>query len=319
MAIKDSYEVQLATRMQLILDQPMSDISTKLVNHDYEGEFFKIGDTVKIVKPDPQSVNVAVGQETALAPLNDNRLAVTELDFDKTTLTIDKSAKYAFFVSDITTAEGKWNYESGGLDLAAQEIRKQHNLEICNLLANDNAVAKIGTPQNPIQIANVDDIYEKVLVPMYLKLYAAGAITADGQVTFGSNPQEGKATSAGLFVPTEVFGMLLTSKYLTDRATTGADDKVASANIKSVLGMDVAIEPALGQEAGRHITITGATGDDVVAIVAGTSNCVTKAGKVLPPDKFRSHTRFGNEFHGMEIYGQKVFEPEAAVVAYVQI
>ena len=38
-----SMEVALATKMQLVLDQPMSDISTKLVNKDFEGDFFKIG------------------------------------------------------------------------------------------------------------------------------------------------------------------------------------------------------------------------------------------------------------------------------------
>lgn len=314
MALRDSYEVQLATRMQLILDQPMSDITTKLVNHDFEGEFFKIGDTVSIVKPDVNAVTVSVG-----IAKTDNRLNATDLDFSKTTLQIDKSAKYAFLVSDITKAEGKWNYESGGLDAAAQEIRKAHNLEICNMIVNDVNVPKIGTPAVPITIQNADDLYEKVLVPMYLKLYEAGAITADGQVTFGANPQEAKATTAGLFVPADAFGLLLQSKYLTDRATTAADDKVATANIKQVLGMDIAIEPALKQTAARHITIQNAKDNGVMAIVAGTRNCVTKAGKVLPPDRFKSHTRFAEEFHGLEIYGQKVFEPEAAVVAYIEI
>lgn len=314
MATRDSYEVQLATRMQLILDQPMSDITTKLVNHDFEGDFFKIGDTVSIVKPDVSSVTVSVGTAKT-----DNRLAATDLDFSKTTLQIDKSARYAFLVSDITKEEGKWNYESGGLDAAAQEIRKQHNIEICDLLVNDVNVQKIGTPQNPITIQNVDDLYEKVIVPMYLALYEKGAITVDGQVTFGANPQEAKATTAGIFVPTDAFGLLLQSTYLTDRATTAADDKVATANIKQILGMDVAIEPALKQTAARHITLQNAKDNGVMCVVAGTRNCITKAGKVLPPDRFMSHTRFAEEFHGLEIYGQKVFEPDAAIVAYIEI
>ena len=59
--------------------------------------------------------------------------------------------------------------------------------------------------------------------------------------------------------------------------------------------------------------------DGTLIIVAGTSNCVTRANKVLTPDSFRSHERFGTEFHGLEIFGEKVFTPEAAVVAYVKL
>ena len=44
--VGNSYGVQLATKLQMLLDQPTSDLASKLVNKDYAGEFFKIGDTV---------------------------------------------------------------------------------------------------------------------------------------------------------------------------------------------------------------------------------------------------------------------------------
>lgn len=337
-SVANSMEVALATKMQLVLDQPMSDISTKLVNKDFEGDFFKIGDTVNIVKPVPESIAVEIGALSGgvlaqtdgvvdkLGKAGDERLTVTEATFTKTTLQIDKYAKYAFILSDITKAEGKWNYESGNLDLAAQQMRKMHNVLTAQAIVTDEAIREqqvtegldLGTPDNPIQLRDADDLYERILVPMHSALYDRGCITADGQITYGSNPQEGKATKGAMFLPAKAYNCFLTSKYFTDRSTTAADDKVATANVAKVLGLEVNVEPALDPKAKRHVTVAGIA-EDTLIIIAGTSNCVTRANKVLTPDSFRSHSRFGTEFHGMEIFGEKVFTPEAAVVAYVKL
>ena len=333
-----SMEVALATKMQLVLDQPMSDISTKLVNKDFEGDFFKIGDTVSIVKPVPESIAVEIGQLNGgvLAQTSgvvdkegkagDKRLTVTEATFTKTTLQIDKYAKYAFILSDITKAEGKWNYESGNLDLAAQQMRKMHNILTAQAIVTEKAISDqqdaeglaLGKPATPIQLKNADELYEKILIPMHSALYDRGCITADGQITYGSNPQEGKATSGAIFMPAKAYNLFLTSKYFTDRSTTAADDKVATGNVAKVLGLEVNVEPALDPKAKRHVTVQNIA-EGTLIIVAGTSNCVTRANKVLTPDSFRSHERFGTEFHGLEIFGEKVFTPEAAVVAYVKL
>lgn len=315
-----SMEVALATKMQLVLDQPMSDMNTKLCNRNFEGDFFKIGDTVAIVKPDVDSVKIELGN---LDTGHDDKLACAELKFSKTKMQIDKFAKYAFIISDVTKAEGKWNYESGNLDLTAQEIRKAHNLETAQIVidaAVGGTIAKIGTPESPLVLANADELYEKVLVPMHSALYEAGAITADGQITYGANPEVAKQLQAGIFLPTKAYNQFLTSKYFTDRATTKADDAIATGDVAKVLGLGVAVEPALDPQANirRKVTITG-NGGQVVAIVAGTANTVTVAGKVLPPEKQRSQTRFADEYHGMEIYGKEVAEAKAAVVAFVQL
>lgn len=309
----NSYEVALAQKLQLQLTQPMSDIQTKLTNRDFEGDFFKIGDTVSIVKPDTDSIKVEVGDVT------DTRMALgQDIDFEeKMTLKIDKSSRYGFFVSDVNKAEGKWNYESLGLAVAGHKIRRKKNVELCDLIANDTTIKRLGTPAAPITCATVDDLYSKVLLPMYLHLYNTGAIAADGSIPMGSNPVEGKASTAGVFMPSDGIAMLLQSKYLTDRSTTMADQKVETANVGKVLGMDIAIEPALAQNAKEKITVASLKAGAFV-VIAGTSNTVTEASKVLPPERFRSHTRFGDEFHGLEVYGRKVVEKDAAIVAFVE-
>ena len=89
-SLNNSYEVALAQKLHLQLTQPMSDIQTKLTNRDFEGDFFKIGDTVTIVKPDIESIAVRVGAVT------DDRMDLSkDIDFsEKMTLKIDKSSRY---------------------------------------------------------------------------------------------------------------------------------------------------------------------------------------------------------------------------------
>lgn len=340
-----SMEVALAAKMQLILDQPMSDIDSGLTNRDFEGEFFKIGDTVALVKPDIESLNLEFGAINTLAasgkPVVDSsdasqgtyrnkdaRLIPSNVEFDKKTLVIDRYAKYAFYISDFTEAEGKWNYESGNLDAVAQEMRKRHNLETAQLIIDrttQDSAAGFGTIStvdsssnaDPIEVTTGDDVYEKVIIPIFAQLYDAGAITADGQITYGSNAQEGKATFGCVYVPTKLYTLLLTSKYLQDRSTVAADEKVKTGKVKTVMGLDISIEPALNPSAKRHVN-TGAD-TDVMAVIAGTRNLVTKAGKVLPPEKIRSHKFFADEYHGCELYTKEVVTPDAGVVAFVKL
>lgn len=360
----NSLEVALATKMQLILDQPESDISTGLVNREYEGEFFKIGNTVSIVKPDPDSVVVEVGKlitpdgerqtfTTTAAGLsnntvddpanytsgvNDARLKVRDLTFDKIELAIDKTSKYAFAISDFLKEEGRWDYEGGGLDLAARKVRIGHNIDTMNTLLNkptgalatenvralqtaDGVDTVFGTPEAPIYVASADAVYENIILEMFGRLYDYGAITPDGQITFGSNPQETKSSYGQIYLPTKVYQKLLQAKYFTDRSTVAADEKVETGKIKTILGLDVNIEPALVPQAaaandGKHVTVTGAAAG-TMCIIAGTKSTVTRAGKVLKPEKKRSETRFADEFHGVEIYGEKVVQPKSCVVAFI--
>lgn len=319
-----SYERALAAKMQLVLDQPTSDITAKLCNNDFEGDFFRVGDTVTIVKPSIESVDVEIGSLTgANSGANlDRKLVASDLQFTSQYMTIDKTIKYAFLVSDVNNAEGKWNYESGGLDLAAQKTRRKLNMDMCDLIVNDAAIqaqtaATLGTPTAPITVTP-DELYSKVIVNIYAQLFNEGAITADGTYTFGSNSQQSKQISAGIFMPMEAFTQLLIGKYFTSRSTTAADDKIETANIKQVLGMDVAIEPALSPKSARHVTVSGLA-EGAFMIVAGTKNTVTEAKKVLPPEKQRSQDRFADEYHGMTIFGRKVISPESAVVAFVKL
>ena len=132
----------------------------------------------------------------------------------------------------------------------------RHNLKTLQLIVHRTATAgslssdtvptvDSSSAAAPITVTNGDDVYEKIIIPAFAQLYNAGAITADGQITYGSNSQEGKATFGSIFVPTKLYTMLLTSKYLQDRSTVAADEKVKTGKVKTIMGLDISIEPSL--------------------------------------------------------------------------
>ena len=313
------YGIALATKMNLVLRQPQADVTTFLTNEDFQGDFFDIGDTVKIVKPDPNSVTVTVGDK------NCDRPEVQELDFEAGVLKIDKSMKYAFQICDIQDAEGRWNYESGAHDLAAQNMRIKHNINTLQMIVNNKNVLKLGTPAAPIEVTP-DTLYTNVLVPSYVKLRANGAISADGTYSFGSNSEVQHRTRAAIFMPQEGTQLMLTSKWVTDRPTADADDVLRTDGYKEVLGMSIEFEPALSTTADDHVQVLNTEGNEledmpegVFAIVIGTNNTVTRAGKVLKPEVMRDPEKFADNYYGLEIFGEKVASPNSVVVAFCKM
>ena len=313
------YGIALASKMQLVLRQPQADVTTFLTNEDFQGDFFDIGDTVKIVKPDPNSVTVTVGDK------NSDRPSLQELDFEAGVLKIDKSMKYAFQIQDIQDAEGRWNYESGAHDLAAQNMRIKHNINTLQMIVNNKNVLKLGTPASPIEVTP-DTLYTNVLVPSYVKLRANGAISADGTYSFGSNSEVQHRTRAAIFMPQEGTQLMLTSKWVTDRPTADADDVLRTAGYKEVLGMSIEFEPALSTTADDHVQVLNSDGHTledmptgVFAIVIGTNNAVTRAGKVLEPEVMRDPNKFADNYYGLEIFGEKVASPNSVVVAFCKM
>lgn len=315
------YGIALASKMQLVLRQPQADVTTFLTNEDFQGDFFDIGDTVKIVRPDPNSVSVTVGDK------NCDRPQLQELDFDAGVLKIDKSMKYGFQICDIQDAEGRWNYESGAHDLAAQNMRIKHNIQTLQMIVNNKNVLRLGAPTADGAIAvTPDTLYTNVLVPSYVKLRANGAISADGTYSFGSNSEVQHRTRAAIFMPQEGTQLMLTSKWVTDRPTADADDVLRTAGYKEVLGMSIEFEPALSTTADEHVRVYNAAGtaledmpDGVFAIVIGTNNAVTRAGKVLEPEVMRDTEKYADNYYGLEIFGEKVASPNSVVVAFCKM
>lgn len=316
MAITDSYGVKLAAKLQSKLEQPRSSIGYGLTNNFYEGDFFQLGDTVKLVIADDNTVNV----EFEIGTKDDTRAAEAQADYTSTTMQIDSTAKYNIYVSDINKTEGKWDYASQGIAKAAHEINIQHDLDIAKLACTSApTVTGGGTAAAPIYVT-ADDIYQKVLVPIFLQLHDSGAMVDGSMAPVGDNPVEQQETQVTVYMPSEIFGLILQSKYVTERSTVSADNVVKTGVYKECLGMRLEMEPALNQNSERHVDLTSLTPKTgALPIVAGTKNFITQASKVLPPDEFKNQSKHGTNYSGIELFGRKVSMSNAACVFWATV
>ena len=314
----NDYGIALASKMQMQLRQPQSDVTSLLCNEDFEGDFFRVGDTVKITKPDVSTINISDGAK------NCDRPELDELDFDSDTMKIDRAMKYGFQVCDITEAEGRWNYVSASLDIAAQKMRQTHNLRTIDIILKDTTIAAtstalgLGSKAAPIELTP-ETVYSKAALGAFLQLRTKGAIGADGKYTYGSNPEQPKRTAATMFVPQEGMQLLLTSPFVTDRATVAADEAIRTGGYKEILGLGIEFEPALSKKSGEHAPELDTAAEGAFAIVVGTADTVTRASKVLKPDTFRDHEKYADDYYGLEIYGEKVVSPDSCVVIWAKL
>lgn len=314
----NDYGIALATKLQMQLRQPSTDVTSLLCNEDFKGDFFRIGDTVKIVKPKVDSITVLDGEKTS------DRPTVNQLDFDAGTMKIDRRMAYAFQVEDIQEAEGSWEYVSAASDIAAQNMRVTHNIRTLDLILTDtDIIAKstalgLGTKAAPLELTP-ETIYSEAALKSFLALRTNGAIGADGKYTYGSNPEQPKRTAATMFVPQEGMQLLLTSPFVTDRPTVAADEAIRTGGYKEILGLGIEFEPALSKASEEHCENLNDAGAGVFAIVIGTADTVTRAGKVFKPETMRDKDKFADNYYGLEIYGEKVVSPKSCVVIWAKI
>ena len=100
--------IKLATALQLQLTQKETDVIDQLSNTDYQGDFFTIGDTVKVVAIDPNSIKIQEFRGTK----DDIRPKLDHIAFQQNTMTIDSERKWGFVVKDLERMENQWSIES---------------------------------------------------------------------------------------------------------------------------------------------------------------------------------------------------------------
>lgn len=312
--------IVLADMLNLQLGQIQCDVQDQLVNNDFEGDFFKKGDTVQIVAIDPNSVKVVVGAKDSMRP------ALDGLVFKSATMTIDKSMKYGFKIYDLDRVEDSWNHESALTALAARKMREAHNLETLELILKNKDIARFGSIASPIDLTvggtkdPAETLY-KLVNTMKSHLKKNGALDANAEYTYGANKTTPIRAAAGLFLAPELYTQILNSQY--QRYDDVSEGVIRAGRYEKFAGFILNECYELSSESEIHVNIDGETtfkaGADIGFVVIGTKNTVTKAGKALPPEKLRDIAEFADIYNGWEIYGQVVAVPEACVVAVVSL
>ena len=308
--------IALADMIQLELGRKCTDVMDQLVNNDFEGDFFRIGDTVQVVSINPNSIKVVQGDK------NDIRPTLDALEFGTNYMTIDKQQLYGFQIKDLERIEDRWNHESAAHALAARKMREATCLDVLNLIANNKNIRCLGTIANPINLATVGggDVGNgvfKLVNRMKAELKKVGAIDQGGQYTFGANKTVQLRGTASLFVPTSIYTELLSSQYVRHDDVT--EDVIRNGKYEKIGGFLLNEAPELEDDNVSDIHVDFVDGQSFGLIIMGTKNLVTRAGKVLPPEKLRDQVHFADNYYGREIYGEMVACPEAAIIAIVTI
>lgn len=311
--------IVLADMLNLQLGQIQADVQDQLVNNDFEGDFFKKGDTVQIVAIDPNSVKIVVDDKTSMRP------ALDGLRFKSATMTIDKSMKYGFKIYDLDRIEDSYNHESALTALAARKMREAHNLETLELILKNADIRRYGSLTNPIDLTGGgnDDPGETLFalvntMKSYLK--ANGALDSNAEYTYGSNKTVPLRANASLFVAPEIYTTLLNSQY--KRYDDVSEGVIRAGKYEKFAGFILNEVYELSSESNIHVNVDGTNfvaGKKVGFIIVGTKNTVTRAGKVLPPEKLRDLAEFADIYNGWEIYGQMVAVPECCCIAVVSL
>lgn len=314
--------IALADMMALVLGQKDTDVLDQLTNNDFEGDFFKIGDTVQVVAIDPNSIKIVKSDKDDLRPTLD------KINFSMRTMTIDKELKYGFQVKDLERIEDRWNHESAQHALAARKMRTANANEVLELITGDPMVATLGTAASPIDLtvdgsnnpltpeAQGNKLFRLVnAMKQYLRV--KGIIDGE-QYNFGTNKTVQLRGTASLFVPPTVHNVLLNCQYV--RYDDVTEDVIRNGKYEKFAGLLLNSAPALDATYGDHVSILDDASTNANAIlILGTKNLVTRAVKVLPPEKLRDQVHFADNYYGREIYGQMIACPEAGIIAFVKV
>lgn len=308
--------IALADMIQLELGRKCTDVMDQLVNDDFQGDFFRLGDTVQVVSIDPNSIKVVEGDK------NDLRPTLDKLAFGMNLMTIDKKREFAFQIKDLERIEDKWNHESAAHAIAARKMREANCLSVLNLIANNKNIRCLGTIASPINLATVGggDVGHgvfKLVNRMKAELKKIGAIDQGGQYTFGANKTVQLRGTASLFVPTSIYTELLSSQYVRHDDVT--EDVIREGKYEKIGSFLLNEAPELEDDGVSDVHVDFVEGQSYGLIIMGTKNLVTRAGKVLPPEKMRDYVHYADNYYGREIYGQMVACPEAAIIAIVAI
>lgn len=320
--------IVLADMMQLELGQKTTDVIDQLTNNDFEGDFFKLGDTVQVVSIDPNSIKVVEGDK------NDIRPKLDRIAFSANTMVIDRKREFAFQIRDLERLEDRWNHESAAHALAARKMRDADCLDVLNLITDtdESGIAFIGSLTNPIdltttgvggnnvietEMAKGNKVYRLVNA---MKEYLRQKGIIDGeQYKFGANKTVQLRGTASLFVSPDVHNTLLNAQYV--RVDDVTENVIRDGKYEKFAGLLLNCATSLDKNYPLHVNVLDRTDITVNAtgiIILGTKNLVTRAGKVLPPEKMRDYVHFADNYYGREIYGRMIACPEAAIIAFVK-
>lgn len=274
-------EVWSATLLS-ILEKSLVYAGAPCVNRNYEGEISQYGDTVHIT---------SIADPTILTYTKDTDLTVQVLTDSEQLLLIDQAKAFAFEIDDIDDRQVR----SGGalMTEAAQRaafgLRDVTDQYVAGLMkAGTNASNALGA----ITVSTTPtDAYDKVLVPMSVKLDEANV------------PTEGRFV---VVTPAFYGKLLLDGRFIKANESGGAG--LHNGNVGDAAGFRIfkSNNAPAGATTGKMI-------------IAGSNIATSYAEQISKVEAFRPEKRFADALKGLHLYGAKVVRDTALASADVTV
>lgn len=253
------------------------------VNRDYEGEISAAGDTVRITSVGRPTISSYVPNVTQINP--------EQVNDSQRTLVVDQAKFFAFAVDDVDARQAKGNVIPQSINEAAYGFADVMDQYIASTMytgiQTQNQLGSITIAAN-----TPNDFYDKVLVPLKIKLDLANV------------PTEGR----WITVRPEAHGALLRDSRFVKVNEAGSSEGLRNGMVGRAAGFDITLSN----------NAPNTTGSEYVTI-AGTDAAYTFAEQINKVEAYRPQNSFSDAVKGLVLYGGKLVRPDFLASALVTV
>jgi len=248
-------------------------VYSAFINRDYEGEIAQAGDTVRITSIGRPTISTYVPNSTTITP--------QQIQDAQRTLVVDQADYFAFQVDDVDARQAKGNVIPQAMDEAAFAEANKVDLFLSSFYTGIQT-ANVVSPVSITSATGANDMYDKVLVPLKVKLDKANV------------PSQGRSVA----ISPDMHGLLLRDTRFVANAAN---------NISSALQTGM-----VGQAAGFNILVSNQTPTGTGNIViAGNNRALTFAEQISKVEAYRPQNSFSDAVKGLFLYGAKLIRPDS--------
>lgn len=253
------------------------------VNRDYEGEISAAGDTVRITSVGRPTISSYVPNSTVINP--------EQVNDSQRTLVVDQAKFFAFAVDDVDARQAKGNVIPQSINEAAYGFADVMDQYIASTMYTGIQTAnQLGSIT--IAAATPSDFYDKVLVPLKIRLDLANV------------PTEGR----WITVRPEAHGALLRDSRFVKVNEAGSTEGLRNGMVGRAAGFDITLSN----------NAPNTTGSEYVTI-AGTDAAYTFAEQINKVEAYRPQNSFSDAVKGLVLYGGKLVRPDFLASALVTV
>jgi hypothetical protein len=257
-------------------------VYSAFVNRDYEGDIANAGDTVRITSVGRPTIKTYVPNSTTIS--------FDQVTDSQRTLVIDQSDYFAFGVDDVDARQALGGVMAQEMDEAAFAEANKIDQYIASFYTSIQT-ANVLSPVSITASSGANDLYDKVLVPLKIKLDQAN-VAAQGR---------------SVAISPAAHGLLLRDNRFVANAANNVSSALQNGSVGQAAGFDILLSNQ-----------TPTTGSDSI-VIAGNNRAITFAEQIAHVEALRPQNNFSDAVKGLFLYGAKVIRPDSLASVSVTI